>query len=405
MKSLIEFSLEHWEELDTWGISATDMHLMLNMVLENSFFVYDNKLYKQLIGLFMGSKPSPLAAIIRVYMFERASIYTDLRLTFYGRYVDDTASFAKSEVEARELVAGIAKEDPDQLLQWEVDYPEKGDWVPFLDAELRVSDEGIVEHRYYRKPQKKPITLHSKSHHPENVKFMTIKNFYRTAATCSSNATHEEHSLGLVDKLLINNGYQDPREISERRLMSISTSRDHSTILKLPYISESFSQFVISFIRSHTLPIRVVFTPGTKLRNLFCKSRPYDSTHCHITNCLICPLMTHPTLDCTVKGVVYKIVCKLCNEIYVGETARPCRERFKEHRLAAKSPNIYPNEAIAAHYQSQHNGEPPDLEFDILATGLDQPVRRKVMEAIHIKSLKPSINKRDEGDKIEQFII
>ena len=126
------------------------------------------------------------------------------------------------------MVAGIAKEDPDQLLQWEVDYPEKGDWVPFLDAELRVSDEGIVEHRYYRKPQKKPITLHSKSHHPENVKFMTIKNFYRTAATCSSNATHEEHSLGLVDKLLINNGYQDPREISERRLMSISTSRDHS---------------------------------------------------------------------------------------------------------------------------------------------------------------------------------
>eukprot|EP00116_Pleurobrachia_bachei_P008012 sb/3468274/ len=142
-------------------------------------------------------------------------------------------------------------------------------------------------------------------------------------------------------------------------------------------ISESFSEFVISFIRSHTLPIRVVFTPGTKLRNLFCKSRPYDRTHCHITNCLVCPLMTHPTLDCTVKGVVYKIVCKLCNEIYVGETARPCRERFKEHRLAAKSPNIYPNEALAAHYLSQHNGEPPDLEFDILATGLDHPVRRK----------------------------
>ena len=114
--------------------------------------------------------------------------------------------------------------------------------------------------------------------------------------------------------------------------------------------------------------------------------------------------MTHPTLDCTVKGVVYKIVCNLCNEIYVGETARPCRERFKEHRLAAKSPNIYPNEALAAHYQSQHNGEPPDLEFDILATGLDQPVRRKVTEAILIKSLKPSINKREDGEKIEQFI-
>ena len=113
VKSLIEFSIEHWEELDTWGISATDIHRMLDVVLGNSFFVYANKLYKQLVGLFMGSKPSPLAAIIRVYMFERSSIYRDLRLTFYRRYVDDTASFARSEVEARELVAGIAHEDSD----------------------------------------------------------------------------------------------------------------------------------------------------------------------------------------------------------------------------------------------------------------------------------------------------
>ena len=405
VKSLIEFSIEHWEELDTWGISATDIHRMLDVVLGNSFFVYANKLYKQLVGLFMGSKPSPLAAIIRVYMFERSSIYRDLRLTFYRRYVDDTASFARSEVEARELVAGIAHEDPDRLLQWEIEFPEKGDWVPFLDAELRVTDEGTIEHRYYRKPQKKPITLHAKSHHPDHVKCQTIKGFYRTAAICSSDATHEEYSMGMVDKLLMNNGYQEPREISKRRLMPMTTSRDHTTTLKLPYISESFSSFVISFIRSHNLPIRVIFTPGTKLRNLFCKSRPYDSTRCYVTNCLICPLITHPTLDCTVRGVVYKITCKLCNEIYVGETARPCRERFKEHRLAARSPQTYPHEALATHYHNHHNGEPPDLEFDILATGLDQPVRRKVSEAILIKSLKPTINKREEGDTIEQFVI
>ena len=142
-----------------------------------------------------------------------------------------------------------------------------------------------------------------------------------------------------------------------------------------------------------------------KLRNLFCKSRPYDRPHCHLTHCLICPLMNHPTLDCTVKGVVYKIECKLCNEIYVGETARPCRERFKEHRLAAISPNTYPNEALATHYTTIHNGEPPDLEFYILETGLDQPVRRKIVEAIHIKTLQPTINKKEEGDTIEQFII
>eukprot|EP00116_Pleurobrachia_bachei_P014868 sb/3475130/ len=83
-------------------------------------------------------------------------------------------------------------------------------------------------------------------------------------------------------------------------------------------------------------------------------------------------------------------------EVVRGETARPCRERFKEHRLAAISPNTYPNEALATHYSTIHDGEPPNLEFNILETGLDQPVRRKVMEAIHIKLLMPTINKKEE---------
>ena len=223
--------------------------------------------------------------------------------------------------------------------------------------------------------------------------------------THAPNEENREHSRGIVDKLLSNNGYTDPQKLTKHRLKVSTTSRDHTTILKLPYISESFVQCINSFIITHTLPIRTVFTPGTKLRNLFCKSRPHDRPHCHQTNCLICPLIIHPNLDCTARGVVYKVICNICNEIYVGETGRLCRERFKEHRLAATSPQTYPDEALATHYSTHHKDGPPDLSFDILTTGLIHPVRRKIMEARQIHQLKPSINKREEGDKIKQYLI
>ena len=50
---------------------------MLELVFTSSYFVFDQKLYKQLLGLFMGCKPSPIGAIVRVYMFERRSVYVD----------------------------------------------------------------------------------------------------------------------------------------------------------------------------------------------------------------------------------------------------------------------------------------------------------------------------------------
>ena len=36
---------------------------------------------------------------------------------------------------------------------------------------------------------------------------------------------------------------------------------------------------------------------------------------------------------CESKGVIYCIECKRCGQIYVGETCRKLKDRFKEHRL------------------------------------------------------------------------
>ena len=59
IEDVINLAAEHKDSLDLLGLQLVDIHEMLETVFTNSYFVFDNKLYQQLLGLFMGCKPSP----------------------------------------------------------------------------------------------------------------------------------------------------------------------------------------------------------------------------------------------------------------------------------------------------------------------------------------------------------
>ena len=192
---IISLATEHRDMLNLYGLQLVDIHQILELVFGNAYFCFDNKLYVQLIGLFMGCKPSPIGAIIRVYMFEKNSIYIDTHyLPFYKRYVDDGATLARSEEHATEIFNSIARQDPDGRLEWEVDFPRTEEsFTPFLSTQIRVDEDGIVHSKFYRKQQKNNITLHYLSHHSFQTKVQTIKQFYRTAEA-SSRTVHDRLS-------------------------------------------------------------------------------------------------------------------------------------------------------------------------------------------------------------------
>ena len=67
----------------------------------------------------------------------------DLRISYYGRYVDDTGSLASSKEAALQLVESISAQDPDGLLKWELDFPEnKEQFTPFLDTQIKIDENG-----------------------------------------------------------------------------------------------------------------------------------------------------------------------------------------------------------------------------------------------------------------------
>ena len=154
-------------------MTLSDLQELMELTLGNSYFVYNRQIYLQLQGLFMGSSPAPPIAVTKMWATVRNSIYVDLRITlpFCSIFYDDLAKVTTNKRKAQQLINSIENADPDKLLKLTLDYPEKsGDYIPFLNTEVRITPDGTVDHRLFRKPQKKQLTLHADSHHATSTK-------------------------------------------------------------------------------------------------------------------------------------------------------------------------------------------------------------------------------------------
>lgn len=102
--------------------------------------------------------------------------------------------------------------------------------------------------------------------------------------------------------------------------------------------------------------------------------------------------------DCTQKNLVYQIHCSLCKRNgrdvnYVGESMRPVRLRYNEHRRDAI--NRTPNTPFGDHFLNEHAHELPVdaaiLQLKIMYRAHDHP-DRKIAESICIRNNRPSLN-------------
>ena len=209
----------------------------------------------------------------------------------------------------------IEIEDPDKLIKLALDYPEcNDDFGPFLNVEVKIERAGTVNTRLYRKPQKKLLTLNAHSHHPNPVKEHTVLNMYRTAKSVSSNTENEKHSEKMVDELLINNGYE--RRVLERiKMTKPKTSKlkgngTNKSMLKLPFLSDQCTARIKRAADKHKIPIRVVTTPGRKLKNILTSSKPLDKTQCPNNNCKTCAALKSGG-KCTDANVYYHMNCAM----------------------------------------------------------------------------------------------
>ena len=166
--------------------------------------------------------------------------------------MDDNSLLARNQEYAEQICRMIGEQDPNGRIQWEIDFPTPGNFVPFLDMEVKIGPDGTLVSRYYRKPQNKGIILHSKSHHPLTTKVEVLKNFYKTAQEVSSGHDEREHSYRIVDDLARKIGYrpQRPSPTHHTTPRRRSPSSSYKAPLKLPYVSEEVSNKIRTYVES-----------------------------------------------------------------------------------------------------------------------------------------------------------
>ncbi len=371
----------------------------------------------------MGVRPAPLAATARMNKLQQSSIYCDLRLrpisTLFGIFYDDIEFIAPNKRKAELVCRLIEQQDEKGLIKLVLEYPETSDeYTAYLNTEVRITKDGTLDSRLFRKTQKKLLTLNSMSHHSSQIVEHTIRNMYDTARDISSSDANTQHSIGMVDRLLLNNGHKhkaldklkNPKTKKKKRT---NRPKQHTNAtLKIPHLSDKCTADIKRAAKDCFLPIRVVTTPGRKLGQILTSSKPRDPINCPNSSCKTCDSLTRG--KCTTPNTVYRMTCevpdtqtnKTCNTSYCGETYRPLSNRFTEHYRAANNPTCksHKNKTIAKHYNATHPGVKPKLKLDIVDRG-SSTRNRLVKEARLILREKPELNCKNEQIHLAQYLI
>lgn len=303
---------------------------LLDICLQQNVCIFNDKKWKQLDGLAMGSPISCLLADIFMDNFENKFMIdpTLLRFTkeivYYYRYVDDIIILWKgNQNDLNDFVNRLNSRHTKIKFTLEL---QKNNKLNFLDLTLEIINN---THNFdiFRKPTYTDNIIHNKSNHPWQHK-MAAFNFlvHRLVYTPLSKSNFEKEK-NIIFNIAHNNGYNANlinrlinRKIHKKQQISIYP-RPTEPLEPTQYISIHFigkgSHFLAQKLRSLDKNITVAFKPINSLQKLLVNNKDITTD-----------------LD---KSGVYRLKCNDCNAEYIGKTYRHLKTRIKEHLYAMKS--------------------------------------------------------------------
>ena len=200
--------------------------------------------------------------------------------------------------------------------------------IAFLDRKTTRQDDGLIIVSVYRKATHTDRYLDFKSHHHPQHKHSVIRTLMDHAKNIPS--TEEEalrETKQVVEALtannypanFIHNGHQPNRQ------QEINDTDQRGMVI-LPY-AKGFSERIAKVPRSFN--IKVACKPIWTISNIL--KKPKDKIEKEAT-----------------RGIVYKIKCKDCDCVYIGQTSRALKSGVKEHAKAIAT--LDENSLLAKHH-------------------------------------------------------
>ena len=344
--------------------------VLIEFCMLNNSFTYNGKFYKQITGTPMGSNLSPIIANTLVGEIFKNTIETfNGHIKFCRYFVDDSLIILnKNYIDSfYNHINNIVS--PLKTIKFTIE-KEQDNSINFLDIKL-TKQNGSLSCSVYRKPTNSGRYLDYYSNHSLQIKKACIKTMVNRAFKYSTNENDRKNELNYLRDIFKINNY--PEKLIEFCIRSCENKFyqpdnfnkvdfDPFNAISIPFydgLSLNLKDFLSKF------GINTVYKKGTTIQNILFKRKNrniLDKTH-----------------------VVYRIHCKNCNFIYIGQTYKKLGIRIKQHEGALR--NNYPNRSNVAKHAIDFK-HTIDFENPTIAFVETNYRTRLILESLEIEKCK-----------------
>ena len=364
---------------------------LAELVLTLNCFEFNGEYYKQVSGTMMGTPFAVNYSNLAMAHQEKKinDDYDGETPLLYLRYIDDI--FGVSTMSKENLLKFINFVNGyNPALKYTEDI---GKEVTMLDTKLSIQGTRIKS-TLYTKPTDAHLYLKYSSSHPSTCKdSIPFSQFMRVKRICSEEKDFDFESKKMAEhfykqgypKQIVEKQRQKVKCIKREELLQVKPPKEKSDRIVMPICYHQKNVAVVKVLKRN-FPIlqnddevcdifeempMVAYRRDRNLKDILVKSK-LDSadqvggtSRCDSTVCLTCDYINEDHLvvgpkgtffvrekfTCISKGLIYCIECKRCGMLYVGETCRMLKERFREHRRNVKK-KLKDNE-VAQHFNSE----------------------------------------------------
>ena len=370
-----------------FGFNRIEFQKLLNLALQDSYFRFNGRIFKQLEGLSMGAPLSPIIANIFLCDLEEKALQqceARLRPHYYRRYLDDTFILFDSSDQSVSFFDFFNGIHPNIKFTCENESDHK---LSFLDLNISKNENNFVT-SIFRKQTFSGKGTNYFSFMFEGYKVSAITTLLYRAYEMSSTPCLFQKEVEFLKKYFYENNF--PTIIFEKTLqkflsykldyrIKIDTVCKMKIYFELPFIgrkSDNMKKELKSLITNHYPHIEpsFYFKSGRKIASFFPLK---DKT----------PIMME-------SGVIYTYTCD-CSQSYIGSTATNLYIRICQHRgISCRTKEMLKkpvNSSIRDHCSKICKISVNPDNFSIIDR-YSRDYDLRILESIYIKKCTPSIN-------------
>jgi hypothetical protein len=376
--------VKKWEHIKKFtDIPISDFLEAIEITLNSTYFLYKNKIYKQIDGCAMGASISSVVAQLVLEDLEETVIsQLNFNLPFFYRYVDDCILAIPRD--KKDFILNIFN-SYHQKLQFTIEL-EQNKTIHFLDITLHNKNNKIKTEWYTKKTWSSRYTNFN-SQHPLSQKKSVVIGLADRAIQLTD-VEYRQRSIGKAKQALLINNYPKTLidSIFKKRIhryyniiqhhanKNNKKTKGNNYYVTLPYI-QGLSEQIKNLLSKCNIP--VAHKGHNLLKGHFSKLKT-------------------KTAYLKKSHVVYEIPCNSCNGVYIGQTSQYLKARLQSHKYDKK------NQTALTKHEKQHKHSFNYDKTRILRTEIYNK-KREIFESMEIKKNQNAINDKKDINNLSKI--